>query len=177
MLDINKCLLECLTSAKEYGINFSIYNWLEVTKIDCDATVFLDMCPTFGSAEQPFVCVKNDMSCEEIECIMDQLAGYICGDLPFLDLIDRYIFKPEEETKKCSFFGEDIYAPKIISLAEIGFDLENEQVSVPWDFVIAEIEGTEIKLSKDDIIGLSKVYNLMKEFGYKIKEVVMCTPS
>jgi hypothetical protein len=175
-LDINKCLLECLTSAKEYGITFNIYNWLQNSgRITDDAVVFLDMAPTFGGVDQPFVCVENGMSCEQIEDKMADLADFINKNTPFTDDINNYIVKAT--SKECSFFGEDIYAPKVISLSEIGFNTENETVSLPFDYMVAEIDGKEVKLSRDDILGVSKVYNLMKEFGYKIKEVVVCTPS
>lgn len=170
---INAHLEEILKAGKEHGIEYKTYTWNmgDMTPI-CDAAIFLDMNPEFGGEDTPFVVTKNDLSLDEAEEVVQTLADYMFGDTPFTDSLDNY----EKAKEECPFFVEDIYTSTTISLSEIGFNEEDGTVSVPWDFITVEIEGKNVKLSKKDILDLSKVYNLMKEFGYTIKEVV-CTGS
>lgn len=170
---VSQHLIDLLEAGKEFGVQYNIYAWNIGDLVPvCDAAIFYDMQPEFGDKDTPFVVSKGGINEEEADALVQRLADYMFGDEEFTDSLENYAKAKED----CPFFTEDIYKATVVPLSDIGFDTKDDTVSVPWDFVVVEIEGKDIKLSKKDILDLAKVYNLMQEFGYQIKEVV-CTPS
>ena len=170
---VNQHLIDLLEAGKEFGVQYNTYTWNMGDLVPiCDAAIFLDMQPEFGDKDTPFVVSRGSINAEEADTLVQELADYMFGDKEFTDSVENYA----QAKADCPFFTEDIYKSTIVPLSDIGFNADDDTVSVPWDFVVVEIEGKDVKLSKKDILDLAKVYNLMKEFGYQIKEVV-CTPS
>lgn len=157
-------LFDLLDGAKEAGYEWRCINWLECED-DCLAggagNLYLDMEPTVK--DLPYT--RIDAGASE-EVVIDKIQT-------FAEWIeDPSIFPVETEPKEeeCPFFGDiDPYQ----DLTDLGSDVSLEELnSLKVDSFKIEVQGKEISFSKEDIVTLVKLQNLMEKYNYKITKVI-----
>lgn len=160
-------ICEILRSAEEAGYSFEYIDFLEkesqINK-NSDGYVFIYVDVPNG-VDKPHIRVLPNDTQEETENKMQLLADY-------LDNVKK--FEPETNKDNCPFFGEDIYKTKEVPIGSLGFDLDyNEVIKIPFDFITINVDGKDISLSKENIITLGKVCNMINFFGYKVTKVIV----
>lgn len=129
---------------------------------ECDAFIFLDMAAIYR--DKPFTYINATDSEEDIIEKIQNLA--------------HKLFSPQEEEQKIDIHNVETiihedYKSIEVDLDEISEEITTEEISkLRFNLFEIEVDGQLIRLTKEDILTLSKMQKLMKVYGYKIKKVI-----
>jgi hypothetical protein len=173
--DKYKLLWDVLDSAKEANISYKktvVYSW-EDSYENCrgyDSYIFIDFDESkIVDFNAPFI---------EISSLNDEDDDIIFK----VQCLAKYMSDPDmwEGVKDTDYNGYAFYVPEslkedtIISVEELGFQVTLDDVkNLKFKDFIVNIDGKDVKISKEEITSLCKIYNLIDKFGYKIKRVVV----
>ncbi len=154
-------LVSVLNDGAEAGYVTECLNWLtskaEELK-DADGYIFFKIQAPERLARKPHVLIydgdSQDVLIDKIQSLIDQMESY------------------QAESDECPFFGDQ--DPYKENLKDLGSDVTvGELKGLNIKSMIVEINNKPVTLSKEDIVTLVKINNLMQEYGYKIKEVIV----
>jgi len=128
---------------------------------DCDAIMFLDMAAIYR--DKPFAYInKTDTEEDIVEKI--QL---------FANKIVTISEEVKEDINKVETVIYDNSKSIEIDLDEISEEITSEEINkLRFNLFEIEINGQTVRLSKEDILTLSKMQKLMKVYGYRIRKVI-----